>query len=90
MLSQDTSRPGSRFAAFLPGSGPYSARREDDVFRIDDVAVLSGAEAVTPPDGFSVEATGEVQMRVSDAHSDLWKFITSSDQRNFLDVRLTC
>ena len=77
MLSQDTSRPGSRFAAFLPGSGPYSARRKDDVFRIDDVAVLSGAEAVTPPDGSSLGTTGEMQVRVNDVHSDLWEFITS-------------
>ena len=71
LLSQDTSRPGSRFAAFLPGSGLYSARREDDVFRIDDVAVLSGAEVVTPPDGSNLGATCEAQVRVNDAHSDL-------------------
>lgn len=81
MLSQDTSRPGSRFAAFLPGSGPYSARREDDVFRIDDVAVLSSAEAVTPPDGCSLEATDEAWMSVDDAQGDLWKFITPSERK---------
>ena len=81
LLSQDTSRPGSRFAAFLPGSGPYSARREDDVFRIDDVAVLSSAEAVTPPDDCSLEATDEAWMSVDDAQGDLWKFITPSERK---------